>query len=140
MPLCDRCSLLSIDGLVEQDVPFQPDIGTLKASADRGCAFCALCWYTMRTSNKLALVENLLRGESAWPGDDAWTPQIWLRGVSFHQRGQDGAHIAVSCGKLHWGPEAWKQDPDCNRTPTVDGKLEVYDIASKVEPMPWRLR
>jgi hypothetical protein len=118
MPLCERCILLTIDELVENDVLFQPDLGTLKSCGERGCEFCALCWATLQIDNRPQL-DSLLRGESAWPSAETWTPTIWLRAGHFFHRGAAGTHITVSCGKAYsarrcsrWGSVSESQ-PRC---------------------------
>jgi len=134
MPLCERCTLLTIDELVENDVLFHPDLGTLKSCGERGCEFCALCWATLQTINRTQL-ESLLRGESAWPNAETWTPTIWLRAGHFFHRGTAGTHITVSCGKEYTAGGVPNGDPYLNPSPGVYSRLEVYEYALHLSPI-----
>ncbi|KAH6627916.1 heterokaryon incompatibility protein-domain-containing protein [Chaetomium tenue] len=102
MPLCQRCAPLTINELVDNDVLFHADMGALKASAERGCEFCLLCWDAVHTTQE-PRVTKLIRGESAWLEGESWTPTVWLRGVNFSDRGDAGAKVEVTCGKLRDG-------------------------------------
>jgi hypothetical protein len=132
MPLCSRCSLLTIDEVVENDVLFQPDLITLKSNAGQGCEFCALCWATLQKANDHKQLDSLLRGESAWPESEPWTPTMWLRGGHFFNRGTDGAYLEVSCGKAYV-LDGWR-DSEANAHPTVSGRLEVYEYVATFLP------
>ena len=126
MPLCQRCTTLTIDDLVENDILFQPNLATLKSSAEEGCEFCALCWTALQTANQSQL-ERLLRGESAWDEGEEWTPTIWLRGMHFWDGGTAGTKIEVSCGKTRVMVGGDTPDEDHNPSPSVGDWLEVYE-------------
>ncbi|KAH8706190.1 heterokaryon incompatibility protein-domain-containing protein [Ilyonectria robusta] len=140
MPLCQRCSLLTIEELVENFVLFHPNLSALKASAENGCDFCSLCWSTLYKSTIHTQLDSLLRGESAWPEGEKWTPSIWLYGGHFIFNGSSGTYIDVSCGQpyvdgiLSWG----ERGPDSNPLPSVRERLEVYELPGS--PSKYRLR
>lgn len=127
MPLCQRCAPLTVNELLENDVLFHADMGALKASAERGCEFCLLCWDAVHTTQEPRVVK-LVRGESAWLEGESWTPTVWLRGVNLYHRGDAGAKVEVTCGKLREGgfgePEPGS---DYNPLPSVRGTIEVYE-------------
>lgn len=127
MPLCQRCAPLTVNELVEDDVLFHADMSALKASAERGCEFCLLCWDAVHTAHE-PRVAKLVRGESAWMEGEPWTPTVWLRGVNFFDRGVDGARVEVTCGKLIDGGVGERQPgSEHNPIPAVRGSLEVYE-------------
>jgi hypothetical protein len=126
MPLCERCTLLTIDDIVYNDVLFHQNLSALKSSADHGCEFCSLCWSTLQSVNH-AQLESLLRNESAWLEKEKWTPTMWLRGEHFFNRGSSGAMINVSCGKSGGVFIDGEREPDWNPMPSVIGTLEVYE-------------
>ncbi|KAK5655123.1 hypothetical protein OQA88_6022 [Cercophora sp. LCS_1] len=128
MPLCQRCLPLTIDELVDNDVLFHPNIASLKASGENGCAFCLLCWHALlKVINKRQL-NNLLAGESAWGEGERWTPTIWLRGWHFHNSGREGAKIDVSCGVSMAVCIDGEWEPNRNPMPYVGARLAVYEL------------
>ncbi|KAK4206706.1 heterokaryon incompatibility protein-domain-containing protein [Rhypophila decipiens] len=139
MSFCQRCELLTIDELVENDVLFHPDLATLRGSAETGCGFCTLCWTALRTGQKDQL-DKLLRGESAWAKGEAWTPTIWLRGMHFWDGGSAGTKIEVSCGKVKTAATdaGDEREPYENPNPHVGNWLEVYELPGK--PSKYQLR
>lgn len=124
MPLCTACSLLTVDELDENDYLLHPNMAALKASAGSGCDFCLLAWETLNRSTEPPLMEKLLRGESAWPEGEPWTPKIWLRGCALHLR-EAGSFIDVSVGKAYV-TNGWR-DEDINSRPSVSGRLEICE-------------
>jgi hypothetical protein len=126
MPLCQRCTILTIDEIVDNDVLFHANLGALKSSAEQGCEFCSLCWSTLQSTNR-AQLDSLLRDESAWTEGKEWTPSMWLRGLHFFDRGRSGARIHVSCGKSFGVMLDGEREPDWNPLPPVVAGLEVYE-------------
>ncbi|OAA43648.1 Heterokaryon incompatibility [Metarhizium rileyi] len=128
MPYCDRCSTLNAHELRENDLPFHPDLRSMKDSAENGCDFCFVCWsaFSQKASR---YVDLLLRGESPFPEGSKWTPAIWLNGNQFGHP-TSGDTVAVSLGMRGPGSEFW---PDVNPEP-IEAELEVYEepgISSK---------
>ncbi|KID83474.1 Heterokaryon incompatibility [Metarhizium guizhouense ARSEF 977] len=121
MPYCHRCRTLTAKELRENDVPFHPNLRSLKDSADRGCEFCFVCWTAFK-KDAAKYVDGLLRGESPFPKGSEWTPAIWLNGNQFGHP-TSGDSIAVSCGRRGPKSDFW---PEVNPEP-IEAVLEVYE-------------
>lgn len=121
MPYCHRCRTLTAKELRENDVPFHPNLRSLKDSADRGCEFCFVCWTAFK-KDAAKHVDGLLRGESPFPKGSEWTPAIWLNGNQFGHP-TSGDSIAVSCGRRGPKSDFW---PEVNPEP-IEAVLEVYE-------------
>jgi len=132
MPPCQRCKTLTIDELVGTEIPFQPDLPTLKQNAERGCDFCSLCWGVLQNADKTQL-QRLLQGQSAWADGEEWTPTIWLLGLGIMNRGRLGATIEVSCGKLGTVkmPDG-EREPGQNPQPSIAETLTLYETPGQI--------